>query len=237
MHLEYILTEILKNAFRASVERHQSQSRSPIATRMSSEPPPIRITIAPPPPPSALPSSPMSSATSTIDNSSPSISFHPHPALLALRIRDEGGGVAPANVPHIFSYSFTTARASASADCEIEEDGGPYAAQAIGGMAGLFSNSMHTPSHSKSRNSNGVVLKPAKTSGGAGLFGDLVARGSGISSGMGTIAGLGYGLPMSRLYAMYFGGNLEFVSLDGWGSDVFVKLRCLDRDEAGDIKI
>ena len=29
----------------------------------------------------------------------------------------------------------------------------------------------------------------------------------------------------------YFGGSLDFVSLDGWGSDVYLKLRCLDDAE------
>ena len=33
----------------------------------------------------------------------------------------------------------------------------------------------------------------------------------------------------------YFGGSLDFISLDGWGSDVFVKLRSLD--DAEDIEI
>lgn len=43
----------------------------------------------------------------------------------------------------------------------------------------------------------------------------------------GPLAGLGYGLPMSRKYAEYFGGALDFVSLYGLGCDVFVRLRDL----------
>lgn len=204
VHLEYILTEILKNAFRASVERAQFQSLP--------APPPVRITIAHPPPP----------ATFVSPSASAQIGPHySHPVLLALRIRDAGGGVAPAHVPHIFSYSFTTARSSAYSDEDDDEDGGPYAAQAIGGVAGLYSTNMQSKKHGSGGDGSG------------GLFSEIVGRG--VQSGMGTIAGLGYGLPMSRLYAMYFGGSLEFVSLDGWGSDVFVKLRCLD--QAGEVKI
>ena len=41
---------------------------------------------------------------------------------------------------------------------------------------------------------------------------------------MGSIAGQGYGLPLSRLYARYFGGSLEIVSLHPAGTDVFVVL-------------
>lgn len=151
MHLEYILTEILKNSFRASVERHHRQhgssSRTPI--------PPVQLTIAPAP------------------------SSSPQNAVLCIRIRDQGGGVAPANIPHIFSYSFTTARADDDAD---ELGGGPYAAQHIGGSAAI--------------GNSGDSGEP----GGSSLFGEIVGRG--VQTGMGTIAGLGYGLPMSRLYAM-----------------------------------
>lgn len=39
-----------------------------------------------------------------------------------------------------------------------------------------------------------------------------------------VIAGLGYGLPMSRLYARYFGGDLQVVSLEGYGTDAFIHL-------------
>jgi len=35
---------------------------------------------------------------------------------------------------------------------------------------------------------------------------------------------LGIGLPMSNIFATYFGGSLELVSLDGWGTDVYVRL-------------
>lgn len=38
----------------------------------------------------------------------------------------------------------------------------------------------------------------------------------------GPIAGLGFGLPMSRVYAKYFGGSLEFRSVIGHGTDVFL---------------
>lgn len=206
VHLEYILTEILKNAFRASVERSQVQGLP--------SPSPIYITIASPPPPSTF-ATPISEPSLT--------PFNSHPALLTLRIRDSGGGVSPAHISQIFSYSFTTARSSPYSADDDDEDGGPYAAQSVGGMAGMYSNSMHAKQHN-----NGD-----RTDHGGGLFAEIVGRG--VQSGMGTIAGLGYGLPMSRLYAKYFGGSLEFVSLDGWGSDVFVKLRCLD--QAGEVEI
>ncbi|EIM81216.1 alpha-ketoacid dehydrogenase kinase N-terminal domain-containing protein [Stereum hirsutum FP-91666 SS1] len=35
---------------------------------------------------------------------------------------------------------------------------------------------------------------------------------------------LGIGLPMCNIFARYFGGSLEPVSLDGWGTDVYLRL-------------
>ncbi|KAL4065432.1 branched-chain alpha-ketoacid dehydrogenase [Scleroderma citrinum] len=158
IHLEYILTEILKNAFRATVEHHHKQyghsSTRPI--------PPVTVTISPPPSPSS--------------------------PFLSLRVRDQGGGVSPSNMARIFSYAFTTAGHSTPEEC----GGGPYAAQQVGGSAAV-----------------------GGTTSEGNLFGEIT--GKGVQVGLGTIAGLGYGLPMSRLYARYFGGSLDLFSLDGWG--------------------
>lgn len=178
VHLEYILTEMLKNAFRATVEHHHK-----LHGLASSHPlPPVQVTISPPTP--------------------------PHP-FLSVRIRDQGGGVSASNMARIFSYAFTTA---GHAD-DQKEDGGPYAAQHIGGSAAIGSGNVGE---------------------GGNLFGEITEKG--VQVGLGTIAGLGYGLPLSRLYAKYFGGSLDLFSLDGWGSDVFIKLRCL-LDDAGNAEI
>ena len=146
--------------------------------------------------------------------------------------------MSPSNMARIFSYAFTTAGRAADED-EDECGGGPYAAQHVGGIA---------------------TVGAGGGSGEANVFGEIT--GKGLQTGLGTIAGLGYGLPMSRLYARlaymlsliaflpnlmldrYFGGSLDLLSLEGWGrlnelscdmvtdpcvgSDVFLKLRCLD---------
>jgi 26S proteasome regulatory subunit T1 len=77
----------------------------------------------------------------------------------------------------IFSYAFTTAGRGEDDDDQDEGGGGPYAAQYVGGSAAIGSGG----------------------SGEANLFGEITSKG--LQTGMGTIAGLGYGLPMSRLYA------------------------------------
>lgn len=145
VHLEYILTEILKNSFRATVEHNKRRTGGSL--------PPVIVTISPPP--------------SFMQGRSEA-------TYLSIRVRDQGGGVQPTNIARIFSYAFTTAGRGA----ENSEDGGPYAAQHIGGSAAIDDG-----------------MEP----GDANLFGEIT--GKGVQTGMGTIAGLGYGLPMSRLYA------------------------------------
>ena len=155
VHLEYIITEILKNAFRATVEYHlQHCSLSPMLSL-----PPVTITLSPP---------------SQFQGAEPLSTY------FSIRIRDEGGGVSPANMARIFSYAFTTAGRGAD-ESELDSGGsgggGPYAAQHIGGSASIGSAG----------------------SGQVNLFSEIT--GKGLQTGIGTIAGLGYGLPMSRLYA------------------------------------
>merc|ERR1711934_571015 len=38
------------------------------------------------------------------------------------------------------------------------------------------------------------------------------------------LAGLGYGLPISRSYARYFGGDLKVMSMEGYGTDAYLHL-------------
>ena len=148
MHLEYILTEILKNSFRATVEQHtRLQGAGPLSL------PPVVITISPSP--------------ERRENTSKA-----EPTFLSIRIRDQGGGVSPSNMTRIFSYAFTTA--GRGAETEFGNASGPYAWQHVGGGA-------------------------AVGEGDTSLFGEIA--GKALQTGLGTIAGLGYGLPMSRLYA------------------------------------
>jgi len=41
------------------------------------------------------------------------------------------------------------------------------------------------------------------------------------------LAGLGYGLPVTRLYARYFGGDLQVISMEGYGTDAYLHLKRL----------
>lgn len=48
--------------------------------------------------------------------------------------------------------------------------------------------------------------------------------GSEGSDGPAVLAGYGYGLPISRLYARYFGGDLQILSMEGYGTDAYLHL-------------
>lgn len=42
-----------------------------------------------------------------------------------------------------------------------------------------------------------------------------------------VLAGYGYGLPLSRLYARYFGGDLQILSMEGYGTDAYLHINRL----------
>lgn len=180
VHLEYIITELLKNAFRATVESGRSHE-------------PIVITIA------AEPESPRGGANTldqrraTTKSSGPADKLDENPSIkpfedsapgVTIRIRDRGGGISPEVLPNIWSYSFTT-----------------------------FSDEDELP---------------GQTLGSGNMDALNVISGQGGGEGS-SIAGLGYGLPLGRAYAEYFGGGIAVQSLYGWGCDVYLRLKGLGK--------
>ncbi|KAL9102126.1 MAG: hypothetical protein Q9163_002687 [Psora crenata] len=91
-HLEYIVTELLKNAFRATVERGKERD-------------PIEVTIAASDPWSY----PSSNSYSTEEKHRPHmVRLEPSTMGVTIRLRDRGGGISPMTYPNIWAYSFTT---------------------------------------------------------------------------------------------------------------------------------
>ncbi|TAQ88362.1 hypothetical protein B7494_g3295 [Chlorociboria aeruginascens] len=164
VHLEYIITELLKNAFRATVESGNSHE-------------PVVITIAAEPGTSASRNN--SRHPSELSTDASIRPFEDSASGVTIRIRDRGGGISPEVLPNIWSYSFTT--------FSDEDD-----------------------------------LPPG--SGSVDVLNTISGAGEGSS-----IAGLGYGLPLGRAYAEYFGGGIAVQSLYGWGSDVYLRLKGLGR--------
>ncbi|OJD32015.1 mitochondrial pyruvate dehydrogenase kinase [Diplodia corticola] len=236
MHLEYIVTELLKNAFRATVER--GVEREPIEVTIAPLPE-TPVPSTPPPTPTPTPPAPAAAnpqphrdgenenETDT-DTEAAGITNADQgnadrasktPAMLAkeaqsparrratggnirplerstpgvtIRIRDRGGGIAPANYGRIWEYSFTT----------FNEDDARASLHGGGGGGGV---------------GGGHPLDALSAISGPG--GD-----AGNPTGA-SLAGLGYGLPLGRAYAEYFGGGIAVQSLWGWGTDVYLSLR------------
>lgn len=190
MHLEYIVTELLKNAFRATVDNRMS--REPVVVTIAPEPPDAapRLRLRRPeeirgPFGGAPPTSANGNRTGRIaplDDNAPGVT---------IRIRDRGGGIAPDVLPHVWGYSFTTFN-------DVDD------------VPGGFSGG---------------------SGSGSGSSDDALGAISSASNGGSSIAGLGYGLPLSRAYAEYFGGGIAVQSLHGWGTDVYLRLKGVGKIE------
>ncbi|MBW0472685.1 hypothetical protein O181_012400 [Austropuccinia psidii MF-1] len=83
---------------------------------------------------------------------------------ITIKISDEGGGISRSEVPLVWTYMYTTAKAQ-----RLDQD------------------------------FEGTDFKA-------------------------PMAGFGYGLSIARLYAQYFGGNLKLISMEGYGTDVYLHL-------------
>lgn len=174
VHLEYIITELLKNAFRATVESGRSYE-------------PVVITIAAEPESSTAGRLGQTKNSTRVENvnldENSTIKPFEDPAPgVTIRIRDRGGGISPDVLPNIWSYSFTT----------FSDDELPGQGPGNGSMDAL----------------------------------NMLSGAAGENS---SIAGLGYGLPLGRAYAEYFGGGIAVQSLYGWGCDVYLRLKGLGR--------
>lgn len=98
-HLEYILTELLKNAFRATIE--SGNEREPIE---------VTVAVSPESRLSSLEEIPVDPFRSSVPLSSDLSAIPPTSSTpgVTIRIRDRGGGISPNNLPNIWAYSFTT---------------------------------------------------------------------------------------------------------------------------------
>lgn len=125
-----------------------------------------------------------------------------------IRIRDRGGGIPHELVNRIFDYHFTTAYDAKSEEKTSQQNHS-------GDDASLDSSSASNTDNSSfniflDNSAMGMICEASST------------------RGLAVMHGYGFGLPTSRAYAEYLGGSLTCQSMQGIGSDFYLRLGLLD---------
>ncbi|ORZ16648.1 hypothetical protein BCR41DRAFT_370442 [Lobosporangium transversale] len=201
VHLEYILCELLKNAVRATVEHSQKIGRSAI--------------------------SPHGTQHQPLFSSSAAGSHHEKRSNSAVIInQDDDQDIT--RRPNEFGHppvEVTIAQGEHEITIRIRDHGG--------GIPREYFDSIFDYSFTTVKNENDTAN--SMDAGGDTPYGvDSIFKGVSrlaMQAGLGgPIAGLGFGLPLTKIYAQYFGGDMQLVSLQGYGCDVFLKLKQIDEN-------
>ncbi|GIL89435.1 hypothetical protein Vretimale_18917 [Volvox reticuliferus] len=132
---------------------------------------------------------------------------------LTIKISDQGGGIADDLTNKVWSYGFTTTGRKPR-------------------EAALNGNNSGNSGSGTGAGSNGGGGSPDVVEG-LGSAGHMAGL-PGLMAGQGSryqMAGLGFGLPLSRLYARYFGGDLRLQSIPGYGTDAYLTLKHLEEQD------
>ncbi|CAJ1389759.1 unnamed protein product [Effrenium voratum] len=115
--------------------------------------------------------------------------------ITSIRVSDEGGGIPVQSLAHVWSYLYTTAQPM---DIPITREGvdAPTELQRLE-MSMHVAHSLALPE--ETAREHRILLRS-------------------------PLAGLGCGLPLSRLYAEYLGGRMKLQTMPRYGTDVFVYL-------------
>ncbi|CAL8076617.1 unnamed protein product [Calicophoron daubneyi] len=195
--LEYILTELFKNTFRATIE-----SRPGGASSL----PPIYVTLG-----------------------SDQVDF-------TIRISDHAGGI-PAEIENIiwdyhvstparpdlhFGASRNTSKARES-PCLIDVLPPPTASGGAILGSHVEASSSNSDDHIELPEADEKQIR-FRTSSGSNRLGSVLTEHKATSS----VFGYGCGLPISRAYARYFGGDITMQTIRPIGTDCYVRLRHID---------
>lgn len=130
------------------------------------------------------------------------VSIANSPQNVSIRFSDQGGGIDPEILKHIWSF----AKGPGSNDRLENLRGVPT-------LAGLSSE---VKTHSERSRPQNLDIYPGQELPHRSSLEPLTTR-------LPTLK-LGMGLPLSKVYAEYWDGELEVHSLDGYGTDVFFKI-------------
>ncbi|KAF9277702.1 hypothetical protein BGZ68_009067 [Mortierella alpina] len=212
VHLEYILCELLKNAVRATVEHSQKMGRSALN------------------PHGNQPDGRSGSASHPWGRDGGSHSHNSSgPVVISNQAADDDTDFDqdPARRPNEFGHppvEVTIAQGDHEITIRIRDQGGGISRE---DLDAIFDYSFTTV---KSENDSSDSMDAGAGDSPYGV--DSIFKGVSrlaMQAGLGgPIAGLGFGLPLTKIYAQYFGGNMHLVSLQGYGCDVFLKLKQID---------
>lgn len=122
---------------------------------------------------------------------------------------------APENIRNVFSYAFTSVPNLPDPDSDPDSPatyGGVSNAGYLGGVGG-------GPEGAES-----ALTTNVGTLAGLG-FGYVPSRWLSLALALSVADLLLHRLPLSRIYAGYFGGSLDLVSMYGWGTDVYCVIK------------
>ncbi|GJJ77800.1 hypothetical protein EMPS_10159 [Entomortierella parvispora] len=201
VHLEYILCELLKNSVRATVEHSQKMGRSALNPHGHGGHQETRTSLS---------QSGTSKASTVIMNE--------EDELQDLTKRPNEFGHPPVEV--------TIAKGDHEITIRIRDHGGGISRE---DFDAIFDYSFTTV---KNENESSPFENTDAGAGDSPYGVDSIFKGVSrlaMQAGLGgPIAGLGFGLPLTRIYAQYFGGKIDLIPLQGYGCDVFLKLKQID---------
>ncbi|MEW5315770.1 MAG: hypothetical protein WDW38_007176 [Sanguina aurantia] len=226
-HLDYMLYELLKNAMRwAAVVVGSlatlSEPALPQSIIRTSECTAIRATVESRE--GSRGGVPLGPYTGPLQHKLPPVVVRicAGPTELTIKVCDQGGGIPDAIIDKVWSYGFTTVT-DQSPLVTGTANGNP-AHKAATAVAGAAANGASSDGAAIQTPFIAPVLPTAPT------FGVMQAGGDTNGSRF-RLAGLGFGLPLSRLYARYFKGDLSLHSIPGCGTDAYLTLQKLDAQE------
>jgi hypothetical protein len=129
------------------------------------------------------------------------------PQHVTIRVSDQGGGIPRDVMPYLWSFS-----KGPSSERLLENLG------KVPMMAATLQELQVEPSEVEELRDHHISQD--KTSSGSPSYGNSLASLSGRPPNL----RLGMGLPLSRVYAEYWAGNLALHSLEGYGVDAFLQI-------------
>ncbi|KAI8604276.1 mitochondrial branched-chain alpha-ketoacid dehydrogenase kinase-domain-containing protein [Dissophora ornata] len=191
--------ELLKNAMRATSETHLKNG-SPVSLGLSSA----------------------SSETTSKSNLPPiKLVLVDGGEDVTIKISDEGGGMALSQMDKIWSY----VHSGDSSDLRQPLSATRQVAPKITSTTTPFqpsspnTSTLHTSKVSEPETNSRKVLQPADS---MTVMGGLASEAKDYLDL--PLSGSGHGLPLARLIARYFGGDLSLISMEGYGTDSYLSL-------------